>query len=184
MPFMLTVPLKPEIISGVGDTMEVAFFEAAFDFHTSSDGYDLSDIETINASLEDLGNLTVKVTPVTVGPLSIKIAANALDAGNFASEMLTTYYSGIVSIPEVLNAAGTIAVFPNPVRDMLKVEVSGKLNLPVHLLLIDNNGNLVWQNKLSAVQIVIDMNQYPGGLYLLEAIDAQGNVLTCKVIKQ
>jgi hypothetical protein len=184
MPFLLTVPLKPEIISEVGDTMEGEFFVAAFDFHTASDGYDLSDIEIINASLEDLGNLTVKVTPVSVGALSLKIAANALDAGNFASEMLTTYYSGNVSIHEVLNATGTITVFPNPVRDMLKVEASGKLKLPVHILLFDNNGNLIWQNKLSAMQIVIDMNQYPEGIYLLEAIDAQGNVLTRKVIKQ
>jgi hypothetical protein len=184
MPFLLTVPLKPEIISEVGDTMEGEFFEAAFDFHAASDGYDLSDIETINASLEDLGDLTVKVTPVTFGPLRIKIAANALDAGNFASETLSTYYKEVVSIPEVLDVTGVITVFPTPVRDMLKVEASDKLNLPVNILLIDDNGTLVWQNKLSALQTVIDMSQYPEGLYILEAIDAQGNVLTCKVIKQ
>jgi Secretion system C-terminal sorting domain len=184
IPFLLTVPLRPEIISEVGDTMEGKFFVAAFDFHTASDGYDLSDIETLNASLEDLGNLTVKVTPVTFGPLSIKIAANALEAGNFTSAMLTSFYKEVVSIPEVLNATGTITVFPTPVRDMLKVEASGKLKLPVQILLIDNNGILVWQNKFSATETVIDMNQYPEGLYILEAIDAQGNVLTCKVIKQ
>jgi len=168
----------------VGDTMEGEFFVAAFDFHTASDGFDQSDIETNNASLEDLGNLTVKVTPVTFGPLSIKIVANALDAGNFTSETLTTYYSEVVSISEVPDPSETITVFPTPVRDMLKLEVSDKLNLPAHILLIDNNGTLVWQNTLSVIQTVIDMNQYPNGLYILEAIDALGSVFTCKVIKQ
>jgi hypothetical protein len=84
----------------------------------------------------------------------------------------------------VLDTKGTITVFPNPVRDILKVNASGNMNLPVHILLIDNNGTLVWQNMLSSEQIIIEMNQYPEGLYILEAIDAQGNVSTCKVIKQ
>jgi hypothetical protein len=185
-PYELIVPARPEILAEVGDTLESDFFLATLDFHsTSTDGFGLSDIETVNAQLTDMGELTVKVTPEATGLVSMKIVANALDAGNFASVTRSTYYKKNVSaMRNILSAESSLRVYPAPVRDILKVETIRNLSLPLEIRLLDCNGMVALQQEMFSPLTTIDMSEYPAGLYILLAIDADGNALTCKVIKQ
>jgi hypothetical protein len=186
MPYELVVPIKPEIVSAVGDTMEGNFFAVSLDFNTTStDGFNLSDLETTNAGLTDMGQLVIEVTPAAIGPVTVKIVANAVNAGNFASETLVTYFKGKVSaLRDVLTAEGSLRIYPTPVNDMLNVETIRNLSLPLEIRLLDCNGMIALQQKMFTPKTAIDMNGYPAGLYILLAVDADGNAFTCKVIKQ
>jgi hypothetical protein len=185
LPYELAVPPKPKILSEVGDTVESDFFQAVLDFHTTpTDGFDLSDIEMVNAQLTSISEFTVKVTPGETGQVSMKIVANALDAGNFASETLSSYYRNVTAMRDVLSAEGSLRVYPSPVKDVLKVEAIRNLSLPLEIRVLDCNGVVTLQQKMFDSQTTIDMNSFPAGLFILLAVDAEGRALTCKVIKQ
>jgi hypothetical protein len=183
--FHLAVSERPVISSSTGDTIVNDSFNATVDFNTEVAGFDASDMAVTNAVVTLTGPLTIKVVPLSEGSVTVKVIANAILAGNFASGTLHTYYKGITSsVPSVSDNKASLAVFPSPVGDKLQIEITGNLTLPVNLRLIDCNGVLVVKKTISTYRSTIDMNEFPAGLYILNATDASGFALTRKVIKQ
>jgi hypothetical protein len=184
--FHLAVSERPVINSSTGDTLIIDTFNATVDFNTEAVGFDATDIAVTNAVVTLTGPLTMNIVPLSPGSVTIKVIANAILTGNFASETFHTYYKGPAtsSAQTVSDEKASLAVFPSPVGDKLQIEITGNLTLPVNLRLIDGNGVLVVKKTISTYRSTIDMNEFPPGLYILNATDASGFTLTRKVIKQ
>jgi hypothetical protein len=181
----LIVPMRPVLTTEAGDTIQGDFFTAAVDFHGDATGFDASDIDATNASVTLTDPLTIKVVPVATGEISIRVKANAITAGNFASAVFSTYYKEIVStIPDVIDLKDYIKVYPSPVNNLLTVEAGKNFRLPAEIVLVDGNGVIFIRKTIVSSPVTMDMTDFAHGLYILKAIDASGNVVTGKVIRQ
>jgi hypothetical protein len=183
--YHLEAPERPVINTAVGDTIEDEFFMATVDFHSDATGFDATGVEATNATVYLTEPLTIKIVPVGAGVVNVSIIANAILSGNFASDTLTTWYREIPSsVPEHMNTGGSLIVFPNPFRDLLHAQTTGKLILPVEISLLNTSGLIVIQKKMVSSKALIDLRSFPDGLYILKAVDSKGNVIACKIIKQ
>ncbi len=181
----LNIPGRPVISSAVGDIFTDDFFTATIDFNGDATGFDAADIEATNATVVVTEPLTIAIEPLAPGEITVRVKANAILAGNFASEILTTSYEEIISsIPETSDLKGSILLYPAPVVTLLSVEAGSNLILPVEITLMDDQGAVIRQEKMVSDKITIDMNAVPAGMYIVKAIDSNGNVATGKIIKQ
>jgi hypothetical protein len=181
----LTVPERPLINSMVGDTLTEPSFTAAIDFHGEASGFDAADIIADNAIVKLIDVHKVKIEPVAYGEVSMKVKANAIQEGNFASGELITYFKEVAtSTPDVLDSESSILVFPNPASTWLEVEAGRKFALPGEIMLIDVSGNVVIHEKLNSEHITLDIHGVSSGVYILKAVDMKGNIITHKITKQ
>lgn len=98
-----------------------------------------------------------------------------------------TAYTGILSLRLNEDAQPYAYIFPNPVKDMLTVQVALKDEAKLHLLLVDNAGRFVLQEEKqlsgSLQQVALDVSAYPAGIYHL--ILTSGNwKKNIKILKQ
>ncbi len=161
----LYVPMRPVINSDAGDTIQDDFFTAAVDFHTEAEGFDVTDLELTNASAILTDPLTIKVSPMSAGEITVKVKADAITSGNFASDILKTYYKEMAtSIPGATDLKASISVYPVPARDILIVETFRSSILPAEIILSDIHGSEILRVKMVSSRISIDVNSIPEGM--------------------
>lgn len=95
----------------------------------------------------------------------------------------TEAYSNVVEASIGAQTAGTLTVYPNPVTDILRVELPTSVAYS-QVALYNAAGQIVLQKTLDrAAHTALDLNALPNGVYLLRAT-ATGQVLTQRVVKQ
>jgi len=75
-----------------------------------------------------------------------------------------------------------VLVYPNPVSDVLNVNVTNSNENSTNANLYDSDGRLVLAKKLLSGTNLIDMKKFPSGLYLLE-LNSNGEKQHFKIIK-
>jgi len=75
-----------------------------------------------------------------------------------------------------------VFVYPNPVSDVLNVNVTNSNENSTTANLFDSDGRLVFAKKLISGTNLIDMKKFPSGLYLLE-LNNNGEKQHFKIIK-
>lgn len=90
------------------------------------------------------------------------------------------------AISEAIQQELKVTIAPNPVKDILNIKLQRKRDLLLHLRLLSANGVLLQQQKILAPnQLELDLSKYPGGLYLLQFIQKDGQAIeTYKISKQ
>jgi hypothetical protein len=71
---------------------------------------------------------------------------------------------------------------PNPVTDNLNINWSNK-NI-THVFCYDITGRLVYQQPVNSNRIIINMQQYTAGIYMLRLVQDNGTIHPFKVVKQ
>lgn len=117
--------------------------------------------------------------------------------GEVATETLTDYKlyltqgfqqpdsSGVVPVIELPYGNILVRVFPNPVNDVLNVEVSALLRPgSIKIGLTDLNGRLITEQKLDGLTSTIEMRQLPASTYFLYLTDGKTWVKSVKILKQ
>jgi uncharacterized protein len=96
-------------------------------------------------------------------------------------------YSNIIII-RFTDAGVTISdVYPNPSKGLINVVSTGGLtiNKPVQLRVSDASGRLILTKQISSDgSHTIDLNKAPNGIYLLQAVFADGSQQQFKIIRQ
>ncbi len=168
--FLLTIK---SYTNGVLSQDSVDFYLADFRFDNSSDDYILD--EWTFVSLETLGNID-----------SLSFTLSSSDNGTFG--MNTPAYFCIddlttrdmpTSIDDQLEVT-RITVFPNPTTDYINVitnDAAGLINIT------DVIGNLIYTEKISLNQNVIDVSRYKAGLYNL-SVQTKGGITTQTFVKK
>ncbi len=99
---------------------------------------------------------------------------------NRETEVSNTIYLGpSVSINEQSTSAVPYEVYPNPVKDQLTLQGNGLR----HVCVISITGVTIFESDVTDDKIVIDMQNLPHGLYLLNVQTKEGTKVT-KVMKQ
>jgi Secretion system C-terminal sorting domain len=75
----------------------------------------------------------------------------------------------------------TVQTIPNPVSNMLDILLSTNNEQPIHFLLYDAFGKVIYrQTKVTSYQFSIDMSNFANGLYILST--RQGDITVQKKI--
>ncbi|MEZ5016905.1 MAG: T9SS type A sorting domain-containing protein [Flavipsychrobacter sp.] len=88
-----------------------------------------------------------------------------------------------LSVNGLNGKATSITVYPNPVKDVLQIEVADVRGVEAYVQLLDVAGKVLMQHQVTSAKLQFDMSKLPSGLYLLKYHDEQRNELI-KVNKQ
>jgi len=179
----LVVPARPSFDASVTDTVTGSFFLVAIELDGDAAGFSAEDIETVNCSLVEVTSLIFKVIPVQKGPVNLKIKANAVDAGNFASDELAIYYKPSQSGFGENEINAGLTIYPSPVKDELEVSLLNEKNDNVQVSIWDMYGRQMIAVTFRASSASIDCSGLPNGIYLVRCT-LPGQEIIRKIIKE
>lgn len=81
------------------------------------------------------------------------------------------------------NHIGHFEVYPNPFTDKLHLEMKKENHNQLQIRIVDNFGRIIKTDKLQS-QSVLNLENLTPGLYHLQVIDKNRNVIQTKIIKQ
>jgi len=109
---------------------------------------------------------------------------NVTDGGNNLYIDNINLGASAVGISENMPGANAVVVYPNPASEQVTVSVDHNvLSKGAELYLYDLMGNIIYREKMRTPQQVIDLRNYPAGIYFI-AIRTASSLITKKVIKQ
>jgi Bacterial pre-peptidase C-terminal domain/Secretion system C-terminal sorting domain/Fibronectin type III domain len=88
-----------------------------------------------------------------------------------------------LDVAPVSKGEGSVQLYPNPVSDLLKVSVLGKLDKNSLLQITDGKGAVVMQQRLINNPEAVDVSKLAKGIYLL-TINTGGQLITAKFVKE
>ncbi len=74
-----------------------------------------------------------------------------------------------------------ILLYPNPATNSIHISISEMLQLPLHVMLYDQQGRLLQQQKLTSPQVELNLEWLTSGLYTLRIVSDSG-VVNKKVV--
>jgi len=74
--------------------------------------------------------------------------------------------------------------YPNPVQDMMRVEVKNRGNTILYLELYDMNGRLLDKQQVQSNPSRLDFGEHPAGEYILQLKTAEKRIQSFKIIKR
>jgi len=78
-----------------------------------------------------------------------------------------------------------IVLFPNPVRDLLTLEINEMSVEGLSFKLFDLNGRLLKTERLRSVSTQIQMDRFPAGNYVMSIINSNGgSIQSFQIVKQ
>ena len=90
-------------------------------------------------------------------------------------------YSKIVVMKIKCNES-QMTVYPNPVTDVLNINITTSQDETTTGKLFDSNGRLIYSHTLVSGTNTVNMGRFPGGIYLLQLISNK-QVQHIKIIK-
>ncbi|ESU27107.1 hypothetical protein FLJC2902T_22150 [Flavobacterium limnosediminis JC2902] len=82
------------------------------------------------------------------------------------------------------NVSLELSIYPNPTTDLLYLQVKESNFENVQYQLFDFNGRLLENKRVTTASTTIQMEKYPGAIYLLKVLDNNKEVKTFKIIKR
>jgi hypothetical protein len=167
----------------VGDTTTLAKFNIDIKFPSVVSGFTIEDFILTNASAQNLtGTYKVDIIPATPGIVTVNILANAVPAGNFASEQFKTNYKKSTKVSaNVSNSA--ISIYPNPAGNYFYVENTGKLETAIRVEIFNSLGSLLISTLVENSTNRIDIQNLPVGVYFVKLKNGDTSQ-TIKLIKE
>jgi hypothetical protein len=106
--------------------------------------------------------------------------ANQVSSGPVTHKKVVGWRNGnaTAGIPE--NSAAQLSVYPNPAAENIFIQ-SPPEHLPVTISLFDNCGKLVYSLAAPGPSCEISMMEFPAGIYLLQAVFADGTTENKKI---
>lgn len=89
-----------------------------------------------------------------------------------------------VGLDQVSQEDQNIEVFPNPVNDILNIQLPAEIKENSNINLYDCSGNILLDREISGLKSAVDISVLPSGLYILKVLDASGKLIGAeKIIK-
>ncbi len=73
--------------------------------------------------------------------------------------------------------------YPNPVTGLLFLKTGYTENLPLFYRLVDSNGRILLNKRITGDESVVAMEKYAAGIYYLNVMTPEKNLMTFKIIK-
>jgi Secretion system C-terminal sorting domain len=121
------------------------------------------------------------ISAVTKSQLLFVYYANSLELGQASHSKMVVYYPGILNGISEINTQSKFSVFPNPATNSITLSTSANTSI-TQLTLVDILGKKYLLNyKKENENFVIDMSEFPNGIYFLQATTNNG-ILYKKVL--
>ena len=108
---------------------------------------------------------------------------NSLDILSTSPWTTTAFKTFPLGVQDVNNMPFAINAYPNPVSDILTVDIKGKLAASAHLTIVDVTGKMLINAAINDRSTNIDMSSLPSGNYILKYSDGNHDQVL-KVTKQ
>ena len=126
---------------------------------------------TANSYIANLGgNYTVAIT---------KLGCTGLSSG-----VLVTQTNPKSEAVTVVNGSFEMTAYPNPVNDVLSINISGLELVDGTIMVMDYSGKLLTTQLMSTSTLNLDMKPFASGVYLIRYKGKDGKVSTLKVVKE
>jgi hypothetical protein len=127
-------------------------------------------------------NVTVNaLQPSTNYYFHVRALCSSSDLSEWKTTAFNTYATSIVTVAG--NKDFSLNVYPNPVKEVLNIEVTGNRKGKGTVMLLDLSGKLIDQIELSSDKGQLNLKNVSSGLYLLRYRDGE-NTETMRIQKQ
>jgi hypothetical protein len=176
----LSVPPRPLLSTdNAADTITKSHFTVYAIFQMPVTGFDLAGLEVSNGTVTNLRGTYIFDFNVNASnsPVSVRIPANMVIEGNFASDPLIRYFKGSVQSKTEHQEQG-FNVFPNPFSDMVTITTGTNAAGPVTITLSDIDGRAVYQSRQEMQgAFLLDLGHLNRGIYLI-TLKCSGGMVT------
>lgn len=101
-------------------------------------------------------------------------------ADEFMYRMIDWLMYGAAGTPDLENPASNVLVHPNPAKDYVNI---GMVTPMKEIRIINSQGQVVYHQDVNNIKAKIDVNTFPSGVYIVQAITANGNATNRLVVK-
>lgn len=117
----------------------------------------------------------------TVGEAVIETITNGTNTmtQGFQQSKLT-----VTAINNLKDSGIELSVYPNPANDFLSIEVKTDKQIDLMLSLIDLNGKLILQKKMTGNIQTVNMENYSPATYILKVTEDNKEIQTYQIVKQ
>lgn len=130
------------------------------------------------------GNLSSSEGSVSFSVGQIVYTTNSGSNGSLAQGVQQPYEISVVtSLANSIGTSITFSAYPNPTRDLLKLNVEHYKHEQLVYQLLDITGKLLDSKKIESDESIIPMTDYSLGIYFVKIIDNTTVVKTFKIIK-
>ncbi len=181
--YHLNVPGRPVLSSNENDTTNKNPFIVDIFFPYEVTGFDSDDFEVSNGTASNIrSTYMVDIIPAQDGLVEIKVKANAVNEGNFASNVLNIVFQEAL-FNHIKFISGSILVYPNPTNGLINLNMNPDLPGNTKIEIINVYGQTVCELQLTNdMNNQIDLTCQPDGYYLIKII--RGNsILIEKILK-
>ena len=109
------------------------------------------------------------------------------DSGRVNQGVIQPYQISVISGEDISNIVLSLRAFPNPVSNILNLEVLSENFLNEHQQLsyqfFDINGRLLRSSKINESLTEISVSDFPPATYFLQIIQQDKNIKTFKIVK-
>jgi len=169
----VTVCAQPNmpVISAIGPnmvTLDWAAVPGAMHYEAAIDNSPVPPLAgtTVNATTYTNNSLT----PNSVYYFHLRAVCSGTDISAWQTLQFTT---NPLSIGEPGNGGFSVAVYPNPVRDMLNMEIHGQIRGEAKVMLYDMSGKLVAERTITADNSRLETANLAPGMYILKYVDSE-----------
>jgi len=114
---------------------------------------------------------------ILTSPNGTKYKVSVDNSGTLTTEIITK-----ISTNESDN---NIKVYPNPVENILTIDLDEYKNQNISVELFDVTGKMVLFKSFNTAKVIVDLNDFITGTYILKIKDKEGNILHSeKVVKK
>ncbi|RYE21267.1 MAG: T9SS type A sorting domain-containing protein [Sphingobacteriales bacterium] len=98
----------------------------------------------------------------------VRSHCNSLNIIGESDWSMASFKTFPLSVNDMNNNAKGIAVYPNPVKDLLTIKLSGKAEANAMVIVTDMTGKLVTQSQLKQDETNVDFSSVAPGIYLVK----------------
>jgi hypothetical protein len=181
--FHLTVPGRPVLSSDEQDTTNKNPFVVYVFFPYEVTGFDINDFEVNNGIASNIrSSYLADIIPDQNGLVEVKVKSNAVNEGNFASNILSIVFQEALSNPDKF-ISGDILVYPNPTNGLINLNANLDLSGSTKVEIINVYGQIVCEQQLTnGINNRIDLTYQPDGYYLIKIISGN-NIVIERILK-
>ncbi len=183
----LTFEHRP--VPGANDTLHLRMGNMqAMHYRLMAQASDFTGVDGLTAELTD------RYTGRSV-PLSLKgdtyfpftVTPDSMSTGERFLVVFSKVAAPVVVAPDLPTPTNRLSVYPNPVREHLKVVINLDMPQPFRLQVFDASGTEVWRRpSLAAGTRTVDINTsaFNSGMYTIVLADAKGMTTVAKFIRE
>lgn len=114
---------------------------------------------------------------ILTSPNGTKYKISVENNGTLTTEIITKITSN--------ESDNNIMVYPNPVENILTIDLEKESNQNISVELFDVSGKMVFFKSYSTSKVIVDLNDFIAGTYILKIKDKKGDILHSeKVVKK